>query len=297
MVQLNKVLISVLIPTRNEEINIKKCLESVKWADEIFIVDSNSHDRTVEIAQQYTDHIINFSWNGKYPRKKNWALDNLQFSHEWLLIVDADEEVTPELQKEITSIARNGSEYDAYMIRYNYNFLGKQLKFGDPLWKCIFFKHKNIRFERLDTPDVTGYDVEVHEHPVVRGCLGQMKSRMIHHDFQNLHHYFERHNVYSDWEAALQMYKLGGRKDSDLKPSPFGTYIQKRRFIKEKFLRNSLKPIMFFIYAYIFRLGFLDGKAGFIYNSLKAIYWFEVDLKIYERKLRINTSEKTTSNN
>jgi len=282
----NKVPISVLVPTRNEEANIAKCLESVRWADEIFVVDSNSEDRTVEIARRYTQNVINFTWNGQYPRKKNWALDNLNFSHEWVFIVDADEEVTPELSREVARIVESESEYDAYMIRYNYYFLRKLLKHGDPLWKCILFKHKCIRFERMDTLDVTGYDVEMHEHPVVHGQLGHTNSRMIHRDFQDLHHHFECHNVYSDWEVAIQSYRMGDQENKDLKPALFGSHIQRRRFFKELFFRTPFKPVLFFIYAYFFRLGFLDGKAGFIYNVLKAIYWFEVDTKLYEHKLQ-----------
>lgn len=291
-----KVPISVLIPTRNEEANIAKCLDSIEWADEIFVVDSNSEDRTIEISQRYTENVINFTWNGQYPRKKNWALDNLPFSHEWVLIVDADEEVTPELEQEIARIVEGESEYDAYMIRYNYYFLRKLLKHGDPLWKCVLFKHQHTHFERMNTPDVTGYDVEVHEHPVIHGRLGYLNGRMIHRDFEDIHHYFDRHNVYSDWEVAIQSYRMIERKNKELKPGLVGSHIQRRRFFKELFFRIPFKPVLFFIYAYFFRLGFLDGKAGFIYNALKAIYWFEVNVKLYEHKLQQRDTRSSPKN-
>src|SRR6266852_1689887 len=114
--------ISVLIPTRNEEENIRKCINTVSWADEIWVVDSHSTDNTVEIAKSLGAQVVPFSWDGHGPRKKNWAFDNLPWKHEWVLIVDADEEVTPALRDEI-SVAIARSSYDAYLVSYHYYFL------------------------------------------------------------------------------------------------------------------------------------------------------------------------------
>src|SRR3989441_1741574 len=129
--------LSVLIPTKNEEKNIHKCLESVSWADEVYIVDSCSTDRTAEIAQSRGATVVPFSWDGKGPRKKNWALDHLPWKHPWILVVDADEEVTPALRDEIAAVVIRPSTYAAFLIPYHYYFLGRLLRHGAPLWKLI----------------------------------------------------------------------------------------------------------------------------------------------------------------
>src|SRR5262245_50348579 len=168
------VAISVLIPTKNEERNIRKCLESVAWADEVCVVDSCSTDCTVEIARRLGAKVISFSWDGKGPRKKNWALDHLPWKHEWVLVVDADEEVPSALRDEITTAVCRSSSYAAFLVPYHYYFLGRLLMHGAPLWKLVLFKHHLARFERMDVPEVTGYDVELHEHPLVHGSIGRL---------------------------------------------------------------------------------------------------------------------------
>ena len=282
-----KVPISVIIPTSNEEKNIRKCLESVSWADEIFVVDSESRDRTVEIAKEYTDNVVTFHWNGKWPKKKNWALEKLPVSHEWVLFLDADERVIPELAEEIRQLVSNGTEFSGFMVKYDYYFLGKLLKHGDPLWKCIFFNHRLGRFERMDAPEVTDYDVEVHEHPVIKGKVGKLKNKMIHNDFEDLHHFFRKHNIYSDWEAHLRSYRTKRNKKKEIKASLFGSQIDQRRFFKESFFKFPGKPAIYFLYSYLIRGGFLDGKAGYIYSVLKAFYWFSVDIKLYEERVTL----------
>ena len=192
--------ISVLVPTRNEEKNILKCLESVSWADEVYVVDSRSDDRTAEIATRQGATVVEFSWDGKGPRKFNWALEHLPWKHEWVLVIDADEEVTPSLQSEIAAVVSKPSEHAGFLARYHYFFLGSLLRHGAPLWKLVLFKHRLARYEQIDVPEFSASDLELHAHPVVRGPVGRLRSPMIHHDFEDLHHHFERHNIYSDWD-------------------------------------------------------------------------------------------------
>src|SRR3989442_5112234 len=151
--------LSVLIPTKNEEKNIHKCLESVSWADEVYIVDSCSTDRTAEIARSRGATVVPFSWDGKGPRKKNWALDHLPWKYEWVLVVDADEEVTPALRDEIVAVISKPSEQDGFLVRYNYYFLGRLLLHGAALWKLILFRHSLARFERIEVPEFTASDL------------------------------------------------------------------------------------------------------------------------------------------
>ena len=282
-----KVPISVIVPTRNEEINIRQCLQSVEWADEIFIVDSESTDHTVEIAREYTDNVVTFRWNGKWPKKKNWSLEKLPLSHEWVLFLDADEQVTSGLAEEVRQVISNGTEFSGFLVKYDFYFLGKLLKYGLSLWKCVLFKHKLGRFEKIDVPEVTGYDVEVDEHPVIKGKVGKLRNKMIHNDFKDLHHFFYRHNIYSDWEARLHSHRRKRDKEKEIKASLFGSQIERRRFLKELFFRLPGRPVIYFLYSYLIRGGFLDGKPGYIYNVLKAFYWFSVDIKLYEERLRL----------
>jgi len=282
-----KVPISVIIPTRNEDTNIRQCLESVKWADEIFVVDSESTDRTREIAKEYTDKVVPFRWNGRWPKKRNWALEKLSLSHEWVLFLDADEKVTPELAEEMRQIVASGTQFSGFLVEYDYYFLGKLLKHGLPMCKCVLFRHRLGRFEKIDIPEVTDYDVEIDEHPVIRGKVGKLKNKMIHHDFKDLHHFFHRHNIYSDWETHLYSYKTKIDKEKELKASLFGSKIERRRFLKELFFKLPRRSIIYFLYSYFIRGGFLDGKAGYIYNVLKAFYYFSIDIKLYEERLRL----------
>src|SRR2546422_7159867 len=278
--------VSVLIPTRNEEKNIQKCLESVSWASEVYVVDSSSTDRTAELAQGQGATVVQFSWDRQGPRKKNWALDHLPWKNDWVLIVDADEEVTPALRQEVAARITQPSEYAGFLVPYNYYFLGRLLRHGAPLWKLILFKHRLARFEQISVPELTSYDVELHEHPLVDGRVGRLRAAMIHHDFQDLHHHFQRHNIYSDWEVLLRTKYRDRRLDGELRPRFFGSAPERRRFLKRLFLSLPGKPWVYFFYSYVLRSGFLDGRQGFIYNVLKAFYWYQISIKKYEIHLR-----------
>jgi glycosyltransferase involved in cell wall biosynthesis len=282
--------LSILIPTKNEERNIRKCLESVAWAGEVYVVDSCSTDRTAEIARSLGAEVVAFSWDRKGPRKKNWALENLPWRYEWVLVVDADEEVTLTLRDEITAVVNHASAYAAFLVPYHYYFLGQLLRYGSPLWKLILFKHHLARFEQTVVPEVTGYDVELHEHPLVHGSIGRLRSPMIHHDVEDLHHHFQRHNIYSDWEALLRTRYRHRSLDGEIRPRLFGSAMERRRFLKRLFLGLPGKSWIYFFYSYVLRGGFLDGRAGFIYNVLKAFYWYQVGVKEYEIRLH-ETSE------
>jgi glycosyltransferase involved in cell wall biosynthesis len=278
--------ISILIPTKNEERNIRKCLESVSWADEIYVVDSHSADHTVEIARSIGATVINFSWNGAGPRKLNWSLKNIPFRHEWLLVVDADEEPSSALCEEITSRVIQGKEsYAAYLIPYYYYFLSRVLKHGDPLRKLILFQHRRAHYEHREVPGMEGYDLEMHCHPIVDGEIGRLHSPMIHRDFDDLHHHFARHNIYSDWEALLRTCYRNRSLDGEIRPHLFGSAVERRRSLKRLFLSLPGKPLIYFVYSYVLRCGFLDGRPGLIYNVLKAFYWYQISIKEYEIRL------------
>lgn len=277
--------VSVLIPTRNEEANLAKCLASVSWADDVWVVDSASSDRTVEIARSAGARVIAFRWDGRGPRKKNWALERLPFRHPWLLLLDADEEATPELADEVARRLAAAPAENGFLVRYHYYFLGRWLRHGDPLWKLALVRHACTRFESIAVPEVTRYDVELHEWPRVAGRLGRLRAPLLHRDAEDLRHFFDRHNVYSDWEARLAVQYAARDRSGEIRPRLGGTPVERRRWFKRLFLALPGRSWVFFFYSYIVRGGFLDGRAGFHYAALKAIYWYQVRLKAIELEL------------
>ncbi|MGB6546533.1 MAG: glycosyltransferase [Candidatus Acidiferrales bacterium] len=277
--------VSVLIPTRNEEANLAKCLRSVAWADEIVVVDSASSDRTAEIARAHGAILVPFVRAPGGARKRNWALENYPWKNEWVLLLDADEEVSPELGQEIARVVVANCAHDGFLIRFHYLFLGRTLRHGDPLWKLCLVRHAHARFETVDVPEVTAYDVEVHEWVRVSGHVGRMHEVILHRDFQDLHHHFDRHNIYSDWEALLRTRYRRRDVSGEVRPRLGGSQVERRRFFKLLFLRIPGRPWLYFFYSYILRGGFLDGRPGFIYNTLKSLYWYQVSVKEYELRL------------
>ncbi len=282
----SKLPISVLIPAKNEQSNLPACLSSVARADEIFVVDSQSSDRSVEIAEDYGAKVIQFYFKGGWPKKKNWSLETLPFRNEWVLIVDCDERITPESWDEIAEVIKN-PEYTGYYINRRVFFLGTWVRHGGkyPDWNLRLFKHKFGRYENLQTEDVpnTG-DNEVHEHVVISsGQVGYLKNDMLHEDFRDLFHWIERHNRYSNWEARVYYNILTGADDSKtIGANLFGDAVKRKRFLKKIWVRLPFKPLLRFILFYIIQLGFLDGKAGYIYGRLLSQYEYQIGVKLFE---------------
>ena len=284
-VEQNKIPVSVLIPAKNEEYNLPACLESVQRADEVFVVDSQSDDRSVEICEEYGAKVVQFHFNGSWPKKKNWSLENLPFRNEWVLIVDCDERITPELWDEIARRIEE-EKYDGYYLNRRVYFLGKWIRHGGkyPDWNLRLFKHKLGRYENLNTEDVpnTG-DNEVHEHVVLEGEVGYLDNDMLHIDFRDIYHWLARHNRYSNWEARVYYNTLIGKgDDGTIGANLFGNAVQRKRFLKKIWVRLPLKPLLRFILFYFIRLGFLDGTPGYIYARLLSQYEYQIGVKLYE---------------
>jgi glycosyltransferase involved in cell wall biosynthesis len=294
-----KIPVSVIIPARNEEANLPACLSSLQRADEVFVVDSQSSDKSCEIAKSYGANVVQFQFNGRWPKKKNWSLENLAFRNEWILIVDCDERITPELWDEIAEAIKN-SEHDGYYLNRRVFFMGKWIRHGGkyPDWNLRLFKHKLGRYENLGTEDIrnTG-DNEVHEHVVLPGSIGYLKHDMLHEDFRDLFHWLERHNRYSNWEARVYYNILTGQDDNGtIGASLFGDAVQRKRFLKKIWVRLPFKPLLRFILFYIIQRGFLDGKAGYIYGRLLSQYEYQIGVKLYELRNcngQLNTAKKT----
>ncbi len=229
--------------------------------------------------------MVQFHFNGRWPKKKNWSLENLPFRNEWVLIVDCDERITPELWDEIEEAIKDNN-YHGYYLNRKVFFLGKWIRYGGkyPDWNLRLFRHQCGRYENLSTEDIpnTG-DNEVHEHVLLKGNVGYLKEDMLHIDFRDIYHWLQRHNRYSNWEARVYYNLITGKDDSGtIEANLFGDAVQRKRFLKKIWVKLPFKPLLRFVLFYFIRLGFLDGKAGYIYGRLLSQYEYQIGVKLYE---------------
>jgi glycosyltransferase involved in cell wall biosynthesis len=265
--------VSVIIMTKNEQRVLPHTLASVTDFDQVFVVDSQSTDSTRQIAEDHGAAVVTFTWDGAYPKKKEWCLLNLSFAHDWVLYLDADEVVTPGLSDEIRSLVCGGGSIveSAFDVELDYYFLGRRLRHGYKVTKRVLLRRRDIEWPRVDDLGVTNmWEVEGHYQPTVHGAVGRLRSRLEHHDRDPLYDYFARHNRYSDWEAAMRRNAAGA--------GPAGRSAKGRIWSRVPF-----KPLAFFLYAFVAKAGFRDGSAGFHYALANSFYYWQIRLK--EREL------------
>jgi glycosyltransferase involved in cell wall biosynthesis len=273
--------ISILILTLNEETNIGACLDALGPAggfagfDDIVVFDSLSKDRTVEIARAKGARIVERPFDN-WAGHQNWAMDNIEFRNPWVFYLDADERMTPELREEILRIARDSArpEVAFYCGRKNY-FLGKWIRHAMPPGMIMrFFKPGKIRFERLVNPV-----------PVIDGPHGYLRNYFEHYNFsKGITEWFEKHNKYSLFEAMEGM-KLR-EKPVGLGALFSGDRFERRRALKELSFRLPLRPLVKFLYMYVLKRGFLDGRAGYTYCKLQSMYEYMIVVKMRELERR-----------
>ncbi len=287
MPDLNKPPVSVLVCTKNEARNLKACLESVAWAGDLVVLDSGSDDDTVNIARRLGARVVQRPFDN-FSAHKNWALDNLDFAHAWLLILDADERVSPALAREIAAaVARPGEVCGYYLARQNF-FCGKWIRHGG------WFPDYNLRLLKLGRGR---YESRlVHEHVLLDGPAGYLENPLAHDDYKGLERYFDRHNLYSSLEAveAARIIRAAGQPARSLPAALRTRGPERRRFLKNLAYRYlPARALIKFLWMYLLRLGFLDGRLGFRYCLLHAFYEYQVSLKLEElRDLNSPISEK-----
>jgi len=275
--------VSVIVPVRNEARNLPRCLESLAAVGEVYVIDSQSTDDTVAIAQSHGAKVVQFHYAGGWPKKRQWAMDTLPLAFDWILLLDADEVLTPELAAEIWHALRN-SEVNGYSIRLQMYFLGRILRHCDAsFWKQSLFRKGRGRFEcRLKDQDASMADIEIHEHVVVDEPTVKLRNALVHHNVDSLSRYILKHNEYSNWEARVLLQPEGDSNFEAVRPDLFGTQAQRRRWLKRNLYRLPGSPVLLFLYRYVFRLGFLDGVPGLIYCTFQAVQMFHTKAKIYE---------------
>jgi len=275
-----KLPVSAIVAARNEEKNLPRCLEALRDVGEVYVIDSQSTDATPEIARSFGAKVVQFHYQGGWPKKRQWAMDTLPLECDWVLLMDADEALTPELAEEIRQAIQTPG-CDGYYISLRMYFLGRVLRHGDAtFWKLSLFRRGKGRYEcRLREQDSSMADMEVHEHVVVDGPTRRLNNPLIHHNVESLSRYIQKHNEYSNWEARVW---VESEPREQLPPSLFGTQAQRRRWLKQKFLRLPGAPLWLFLFKYVFRLGFLDGIPGLIYCGFQAVQVFHVKAKIFE---------------
>jgi glycosyltransferase involved in cell wall biosynthesis len=265
-----KVPISLFVPCKNEEANIANCLRSVDWVEESFVVDSQSTDKTAIIANNLGAKVVQFYYNGGWPKKKNWALENLPLSHDWVLILDADECLPPEAEEEIKKIVTDPKgTHSGYWINRRYFFLGKPLKHAYfPNWNLRLFKHKLGRYEKITDLSTESGDHEIHEHVTVKGTSGRLASIMDHHAFPTIESFVEKHNRYSNWEAIVENEQ---NEKANLIQDPS---VKLKRKLRMVFRKLPFRPTLRFLYVYIWQKGILDGWRGYVFARLHGQYEF-----------------------
>jgi glycosyltransferase involved in cell wall biosynthesis len=264
--------VSLLVATLNEEANLAACLTSCAWTDEVFVVDSFSSDSTVEIARRYTPNVVQHEFVD-YSSQKNWALDNLPFRNEWVLILDADECATPDLAHEISTIVSDPTHrFDGYYVNRRFIFLGNWIRHAGwyPSWNLRLFRHRKGRYDGR----------AVHEHLIVDGPVSYLRNDLIHEDRKGLYAFIDRHNRYSTYEAKSRL-TAGIR--SPLSFGQLANPVHRKRILRERvWPRVPLKPIVMFLYMYVLRQGFRDGYAGFAFCCFQMYQEFCVGLKMRE---------------
>jgi len=287
---MKKLDLSVIILTYNEGIHIKRCIKSVYgWVQDIFVVDSYSNDRTLEIAKKYTNHIYQHEFINQ-ATQFNWALENLPIKTEWVMRLDADEYVTDELRDELLEkLEKFPDEIVGLYVKRRVYFMGKWIKHGAcyPIWHLrIWRKGKGYCEQRW-----------MDEHiKITEGRVAFLENDIVDYSLKPLHWWINKHNSYATREAVdLLNYKYWFMKYDEIKPKLFGTQEKRKRWLKMRYSRLPLfvRPFLYFLYRYFFKLGLLDGNEGLIWHFLQGFWYrFLVDAKVHEIEKKAKQENK-----
>ncbi len=268
--------VSVLILTLNEEANLPSCLAALDWCDDIIVLDSFSRDQTLSIAQDKNARVFQREFDN-FAAQRNWALETVNFSYDWVLHLDADEIVSEELHREI-ELAVHAQDFDAFKIPSKMIFQGRWLRYAGmyPSYQVRLTRRAGFRFKQVGHGQKEDHD---------SSSIGTLESPYLHYSFsKGIDDWFARHNRYSS-EEALEL--LAQRQGAvSFRPGNLFTRdsYQRRQALKKIIVRLPFRPLIRFFYMYIYRRGFLDGTAGFHYCCLLVIYEYMISLKLAEAR-------------
>lgn len=287
---MTKLDLTVIILTMNEEKNIKRSICSVKdIAKRVLVIDSGSTDSTVDIAEKCGAEVIEHKPFINYATQFNWGLNNTGINTKWVLRLDADEQITAELAREIKDnlIEHDHDNVNGFEVCCRIIFMGKWIRHGGvyPLIIPRLFRYGYGKVEAR----------KMDEHTLIEGKVLRLKNDLVHYDFKGLHEWIDKHNKYSVRECQ-DYFERNSKNEGQLKGKIVGNQRQRKRFLKNGIYYNLpmfWRAWVYYIYRYYLRLGFLDGKEGKIFCFLQA-YWYRflVDAKIYEIELRSGENTK-----
>ncbi len=274
--------VSILILTYNEEANLPACLESVRWSDDIHVVDSGSTDHTLEVARAAGAHLYSHPFEN-FSRQRNWALANARLRHQWVLSLDADEVVPPELAEEIErAIAAAPADINGYAMRWKVMFLGRWLRHVsqyNSFWFLRLYRHRAARYE----------DRQVNAYALVEGKTGRLENLLVHDNRKGLTDLVEKFNRYAALEAEETLRLRGGRNETGLPTRLGSSEAERRRRWKQLYMRLPFRAPIKFFYLFVVCRGFLDGLPGFFYAALMAGQEFLIAAHVATRKRGLPT--------
>jgi glycosyltransferase involved in cell wall biosynthesis len=260
--------VSVIVVTRNEAQRIEACLKALSGFDDIVVVDSGSDDGTAEIARHLGARVVDFQWNGKYPKKRQWCLDNVATRHAWIFFVDADERVTPEVTAEIAALDFSCA---GYFVAGRTIWNGQRLRYGMKNNKLVLLRRDFFEFPAVDDLDLPMGEVEGHYQPVLKAeCagmrLGSLRAALDHDAATTREAWTERHRRYAAWEHGMNVRRAWPRDP-----------VWVRQAMKTAFRALPCRGLVMFLYGYVWKRGFLDGAAGFDYARARGEYYREIE--------------------
>lgn len=261
--------VTVIVLSKDEEINILRCIRSVGWANQVLVVDSGSQDHTVDLARSAGAQVIETSWRGFGPQRE-WAMQHDAVRHDWVYFVDADEWVSVRLAKEIVSAISHPS-HEAYAQQFRLVFQGRWIR------HCGWYP--SVLVVRLvNRKDVVYGDQKFSEHPIIAGTTGRLANDIIDEDQKGLARWLHKHVDYAVLEATR-------RAQSDGQAPPRSATSRLQYFLKYRLApRVPARPLIQFLYMYVLRRGFLDGRQGLLFCSLHA--WFQMCVQAIEFEQR-----------
>ena len=275
--------VTIVFPVKNEATNLRRAIPLVRGLGPVVVVDSGSKDNTVSVAKGLGAEVLQFAWDGQFPKKRNWTLRNYAFKTEWVLFLDADEFVDPVFLEEVCALPAD-TPHVGFWLNFENHFMGRKLLGGDPFKKLALFRVGAGEYEKIEEDHWSHLDMEVHEHPTLKGSVGEIKAPIEHKDFRGLKHYIAKHNEYSSWEAARYL-RLSGFKNAKGKKWDGEEWLNLTDRQKKKY-RNLSKwwfAPAYFLASFFLKKGFIDGLVGFHFALMKAIYFYQIRLKILEQ--------------